>query len=87
MNDDTFVAWLLRILEEKPKSPQDVVRRLHDDWGGARPYIPKKNSVETRVSLLGAAIAAGKPKHVAFQEAGVSRRNGFRLLGRRWPVK
>jgi hypothetical protein len=56
---------------------------LRRDFGGEKHYV-KKAPAEGKAFRLGSALAAGAALHQAFADVGVSRRQGYYLLKRRW---
>lgn len=87
MARDIVTAFCEALLAEQPGAPSDLVRRievrLRNEWGGDRVYVPKDSPTEGKVGRLAAALAAGVPLKAAFDQCGVSRSAGYRLILRR----
>lgn len=90
MPEDVIDVLVRQIIAAAPGLPEARVREIavaiRKDFGGQKCYV-KKAPAEGKVLGLGAAIAAGVPLREAFEEVGVSRRHGYRVLGRRWTVR
>ncbi len=90
MPDDVVDALVRQLLAAAPGLPEARVREIaiaiRKDFGGAKHYV-KKAPAEGKALGLGAALAAGVPLREAFEEVGVSRRQGYRVLARRWSVR
>lgn len=90
MPEDVIEALVRQIIAAAPGLPEARVRAIavaiRKDFGGQKCYV-KKAPAEGKALGLGAALAAGVPLHEAFEEIGVSRRHGYRVLGRRWRVR
>ena len=80
---DEQMALLRATLPEQPKSFwQTLERRMRDAWGGERHYVGRRPA-EGKALRLGATLAHGGSLADAFDQAGVNRRWGFRLLLRK----
>ena len=85
---DMIDEQLASLRAELPDLPTDFWRRIErqwrDIWGGDRHYVAVR-AAQGKALRLGAAIASGDCASLAdaFDQAGVSRRWGYRLLARR----
>jgi len=84
---DIVDDFLQRLAAMAPELSADVVpaleAQLRQHWGGTEPYVGKRASRNTLVMRIGAGLRERKPLGQVFQDAGVSRATGFRLLNRR----
>ena len=55
--------------------------RICREWGGCKPYVPKRPA-ERHAAAVGQQLAQGSSLEQAFKQAGISRRQGYRILSR-----
>lgn len=87
MSKDGLDQILDQLRAAAPEFPEDKLRtaalQIRRDLGGGSLYI-KKAPAEGKAFRLGVALAGGVSLVQAFDDIGVSRATGFRLLRRRW---
>ena len=85
MSDD-FTPWFWREWAQTMGTnvADEKLLQLRKEWGGARVYIPKKESPAGKVPRLAGAIAAGRPLREAMEVAGFRKSQGYYWLGLRW---
>lgn len=84
---DIVDDFLQRVAQHIPNTPPEALARLESGirqtWGGTEPYVGKRVSRETRVSLVAHGLRQAKPLREVFAAAGVPRATGYRLLRRK----
>lgn len=84
---DIVDDFLQRLAQHVPGTTPEVRAQLEtglrQTWGGTEPYVGKRMSQTTRVSLLAHGLRQAKPLGEVFAQAGVSRSAGYRLLRRK----
>lgn len=77
---------LQRLRALAPDIPAQITQQLEAQtrqaWGGTEPYVAKRPALQ-RSLVLGEGLRAGKPLAQVFDEAGIKRRFGYTLMGRR----
>lgn len=63
-----------------PVDMVDLERGVRQVHGGTEPYVGKRMSRSTRVSLVAQGLRQARPLGEVFATAGVSRRSGYRIL-------
>lgn len=92
MSKDTeFFSDLMRQMREEfpelsPERAQRVEQRMRATWGGSEVYIAKR-AAEGKARRLGAELASGTSLAQAIENAGLTRRTGYRILSRKWYVR
>lgn len=80
---DDFLQRLAQLAPDIPKSTlQTLEIQSRQAWGGTEPYVGKRPTMRNTVKI-GEALRAAKPLSSVFSDAGVSRAQGYRVLGRR----
>ena len=78
---DDFLHRLAQAVPELPAGvPQDLERSMREAWGGEKPYVHIKPGRAARAARLAESMLQRKPLQQCFTEAGLSRRDGFRIL-------
>lgn len=81
---DIVDDFLTRLQQHIPDTPPEVRYQLEStlrqSWGGTEPYVGKRISRTTRVSLVAHGLRHAKPLAEVFAQAGVARRTGYRIL-------
>lgn len=84
---DIVDDFLQRLQQHVPNLPADVApaleRTLRAQWGGTEPYVGKRLSITTRVRLVAGNLQKSQSLKECFAQAGVSRRTGYRILGKK----
>lgn len=55
---------------------------MRQQWGGTEPYVAKRPALQRSVKM-GESLRAQKSLGQVFAEAGIRRRQGYYLLGRK----
>lgn len=84
---DIVDEFIKRLQHHMPDVPHDRVVAIELDvrqqWGGTtKAYIAKRPGLATQ-QRLAQALATGQPLEHAFASAGIKRRQGYNILGRR----
>jgi hypothetical protein len=78
---DDFLQRLRTIAPEIPaQKMQQLEAHTREAWGGTKPYVSKRPVLQ-RVVKVGEGLRAQKTLSQVFQEAGISRRHAYRILG------
>lgn len=81
---DIVDDFLQRLAQHIPDTPPEVRANLETGlrqaWGGTEPYVGKRVSRATRLSLLAHGLRQSRPMGEVFAQAGVARATGYRLL-------
>lgn len=85
---DIVDDFLTRLQTLAPDAAAQVGPRLEAElrqhWGGTdRNYIRKGQSAQQRAAAVAVGLQQGLPLNSVFQQAGVSRSAGYRLMARR----
>ncbi len=80
---DDFIQRLRAIVPDVPAhAVQQLEAQTRQAWGGTEPYVGKRPARQ-RTLQIGEGLRAQKSLGQVFEEAGIKRRQGYYLLGRR----
>lgn len=83
---DIVDDFLTRLKTLAPEIPAEVTGPLEasmrQQWGGTEPYVGKRPALQRSVKM-GEGLRAQKSLGQVFAEAGIRRRQGYYLLGRK----
>lgn len=84
---DIVDDFFQRLASHVPELPMDtrlkIEASLRQEWGGNRAYVAKRFSVAIRSDLLAGGLRQKLSLKDCFEQAGVSRRTGYRLLAKK----
>ena len=84
---DIVDDFLTRLVQHLPDAPFEVRHQIESSlrqaWGGTEPYVGKRISRATRVSMVAHGLRQQKPLSDVFMQAGVGRAHGYELLKRK----
>lgn len=91
--DDDLVADVIRAVVAVAGCPAltakevlTIETQVRERWGGSRVYIGRGAAI-AKARCCGAALAAGATIREAFEQAGLTRRSGWRTLSRKWSIR
>lgn len=80
---DDFMQRLRTIAPDLPsQAMQQLEAQTRQVWGGTEPYVAKRPALQRSVKM-GEGLRAQKSLGQVFAEAGIRRRQGYYLLGRK----
>lgn len=80
---DDFMQRLRALAPDFPAhAAQQLEAQTRQAWGGTEPYVAKRPAMQ-RTMKIGESLRAHKPLQKVFEDAGVGRAWGFRLMGRK----
>lgn len=81
---DIVDDFLTRLQQHIPDTPPEVCFQLEatlrQSWGGTEPYVGKRISRTTRISMVAHGLRSARPLAEVFAQAGIPRRTGYRIL-------
>lgn len=81
---DIVDDFLTRLAQHIPDAPPEIRHQIESGirqaWGGTEPYVGKRLSRSTRISLVAHGLQRQRPLGEVFAQAGVGRRQGYYLL-------
>jgi hypothetical protein len=84
---DIIDDFLTRLANAAPHVDATVHRQLESElrqqWGGGKSYVAKQFSQATRVRIMAESLQQRRSLAECFAQAGVSRRTGYRILGKK----
>lgn len=78
-----FMQRLHALAPEIPQHTRQALEaQIRHQWGGTEPYVGKRPAM-VQAMRLGEALRGHKPLAQCFADLGISRRTGYRVLGRK----
>ena len=81
--DDFLTRLQKHIPNATPEVRATLEREVRSEWGGSKPYVGKQLNRVTRITLVANGLRQQRPLAEIFASAGVCRRTGYDLMGKK----